>query len=128
MNKLFLTLAIVSGLANAHNYTCKGVEGDDKGSIRELRVTARTLTVKQDSEYGGATWKGRLDSSYKPQGPNKNFVRFQGKYSSGGTGGEYTPWYLVHNDLVDGESKGYLKEQARGEGYFATKFYCRLTE
>ncbi len=128
MKNLFLaiTFLAVTSVSFAHQYKCKGVEGDNKGEFRQITVKARSLVVKFDNDATWDLWKGRLDESYKPRPANKDYVRFDGAFTT--SGAEYTPWYLVQKGLVDGESKGYMKEQARGEGYFATKFFCWLTE
>lgn len=126
MKKLILVAGLfgMAGICLAHSYKCKGTDDYNETQSRLLSVNSQTLTVK-DPE--GATWKGRIDKDYSPREANRNYVRFNGRYIDNSSA-EYTPWYLVEKKLLRGAEKGYVKEQARGEGYFATKFFCWLNE
>lgn len=128
MKNIFLaiTFLVVSGVSFAHEYQCKGVEGDNKGESRHMTVKSKSLVVKFEDDQTWDLWKGRLDETYKPRPANKDYVRFDGSFTTAGA--EYTPWYLLQKGLLAGEAKGYMKEQARGEGYFSTKFFCWLSE
>lgn len=120
-----ITSPAVFAAVPSYDYSCSCYAGDcDAYATTKLTVEGNKIqiTFKGDD----TVYHGKWDSSYKPSG-NKEFYR----YNLTDWNDEYRPEILVHNSMEKGGMKmknrklgGWMKFQARGEGYFWGNYVC----
>lgn len=110
-----LTLAALTASVQAKAatvYTCNGM-GTDKGQTVTLTiVNSKHVKIDEDLADLDKNFQGRL---------NKDFSRFEYQQSEEGVSE-----VLVQSRLLEGEDKGMIKVQIRGEGFGSTSYYCHL--
>src|SRR6185437_15458771 len=90
--------------------TCNGM-GSDKGEPVKLEILNKSeVTVDGDI--------AKIDRSYIPR-QNSDFIRFE--FASCDEG---TCEVLVQNKLIDGEDRGMIKVQQRGEAFMTISYFC----
>lgn len=130
MKNLILTLAMLittAAHADIHKYECVYKDGDaDPREVIKLKVNTANAMIAVKYTDADYTDYARYDSSYTPR-YNVSYYRYF-VVKSGSPSGEYTPEYIVAKALTRGAETGYLKFQARGEGYFGGTYACTLEE
>ena len=110
----YALIALVALSSQAHaasvTYTCAGM-GNAKGNTVTLEILNKS-EVKVDGDIA------RIDRTFKPRG-NVDFLRFEYDQSVEGVSE-----VLVQQQLVDGEDKGMIKIQNRGESFDTDSYYC----
>jgi hypothetical protein len=111
--KYLTVLALIlssPAFAATATYTCNGM-GSAKGGSVKLEILNKS-EVKVDGDLA------KIDRNYKPRG-NTGFERFEYVQSDEGVSE-----VLVQSKLVDGEDKGLIKIQNRGEGFGTDSYFC----
>lgn len=122
-----LLLCVSAIAADDYKYSCYGTDDYGNKVQVDLTVNESTLTMTTYNQYDNTSAvvnKGERDYTYKPR-LNIDYARyFLEDYSGEG----YSVSLLVRKDMLEGSSKGRIKEVDRGEGYFNTSYYCTLKQ
>lgn len=126
MKKYLSAIFLIASTANAasFDYECKRISGDEFDPVTlTISKNGNSISVAIDGEFGHGKAIGKLDKTYKPR-TNKDSERFI--LTDDLPGYEYRPAFIVPRAMIKGTQRGYVKTQARGEGYYATTLACTL--
>ena len=127
-----LTLLATSSFATADTSPTGGKTYTYECTDLDKEEEPRTMTFRDDKVVVEGGWDdtGTLDKSYKPSPANAGTVRYWLEDSTDG----YSNWLLVEKTMLKGgkmlrigKKGGFVKHQARGEGFFNYRFICILT-
>jgi hypothetical protein len=111
MKFVFISMMVLASQAHASTtLNCNGM-GSDKGESVKLEILNKS-EVKVDGDIA------KIDRSYNPR-KNSDFLRFE--YDSCDEG---TCEVLVQSKLIDGEDRGMIKTQQRGEAFMTISYFC----
>jgi hypothetical protein len=120
----FLTFNLASlSLASGYSYVCKATNPDEDDGLVRIAFSARFDQAKVTNKEGESSMILR-DTTYHPQS-DKGSARYSGDLRILGEGIDGYNLTIIANSFLMKQAKiGYLKVQARGEGFFSRSYIC----
>ena len=117
------SLSQIATASTSSEYLCQPAADNSNSDTYTIHLSGKKMTMITEGDSSKHSLS--LDPTYAPR-LNKSFSRYRVEGDDTFlTGGEsYDVGVLVSRAIIDGEGKGSMKIQARGEGFFNDHFSC----